>query len=260
MSILNTRFIKDFITNNLDTKRGDDGKEYEVHNPIKYRWTHGATELSMGDGLLVYSAIHYLRAKVCVCLGSGGGFIPRIMTQSRIDLYDSEIFEGNKDYNWGDIGVTFLVDATNGVGGNVDWLDENSYLRKKFFPRIINDTTENAYYNFFVKEDIKIDYLHIDAGHTYEDVKLDFELYSKILSPNGIISIHDTDESFEKELIITKDITDQNHHDEFAEGPSKLIKELKENKDWEIFNFFNNGIFKSKPSSTGLTFIQKCKK
>ena len=65
---------------------------------------------------------------------------------------------------------------------------------------------------------------------------------------------------FEKELIITKDITDQNHHDEFAEGPSKLIKELKDNKDWEIFNFFNNGIFKSKPSSTGLTFIQKCKK
>jgi len=260
MSILNRHFIKDFITNNLSTKRDSNDKEYTESTPITYRWTHGATNETMGDGLLVYSAIHYLRAKVCVCLGSGGGFIPRIMTQSRIDLYDAGIFEGDRDYNWGDIGVTFLVDAANGVGGNVDWLDENSYLRKKFFPRIINDTNENAYYNFFVKEDIKIDYLHIDAGHTYEDVKLDFELYSKILSQNGIISIHDTDESFEKELIITKDISDQNHHDEFVDGPSKLIRELKDNSDWEVFNFFNNGIFKNKPASTGLTFIQRCKK
>lgn len=260
MNILNLNYIKDFITHNLSIEKDVDNNEYVKHTPLAYRWTHGATEFTMGDGLIVYSLIHYLRAKVCVCLGSGGGFIPRIMTQARIDLYDAGIFEGNRDYNWGDIGVTFLVDAANGVGGNVDWLEENSYLRSKFFPRIINDTTENAYYNFFVKEDIKIDYLHIDAGHTYEDVKNDFELYSKLLSPNGIISIHDTDDSFEKEYIVTKDITDQNHHDEFVDGPSKLIKELKEDKDWEIFNLFNNGIFKSKPSSTGLTILQKCKK
>lgn len=259
MNILNLNYIKDFITHNLDTKRDDDGNEYIEHIPIAYRWTHGATEYSMGDGMLVYAAIHYLRAKTCVCLGSGGGFIPRIMTQARIDLYDAEIFRGDRDYNWGDIGVTFLVDAANGVGGNVDWLEEHSYLRSKFFPRIINDTTENAFYNFFVKEDIKIDYLHIDAGHSFEDVKRDFELYKNLLSPNGIISIHDTDTSFEKEYIITKDISDQNHHDEFVNGPAELIKILKEDSEWEVFNFFNNGIFKSKPSSTGLTFVQRCK-
>ena len=121
------------------------------------------------------------------------------------------------------------------------------------------DTTENAYYNFFVKEDIKIDYLHIDAGHSYEDVKKDFELYSKILSPNGIISIHDTDKSFEKEYIVTDDIKSDSHQ-EITNGPSTLVKELQENKNWEIFNFFNNGIFKSRPSSTGLTILQRCKK
>ena len=258
MSILNTRFIKDFITNNIDTKEGDDGKEYEVHNPIKYRWTHGATEFSLGDGLLVYSVIHYMRAKTCVCLGSGGGFIPRIMTQARFDLYDSKIFEGNKDINWGDIGSTYLVDAYNWVGGFTDWTDENSYYRKHFDPRLLLTTTEEAFYNFFVKEDIKIYYLHIDAGHTYEYVKNDFELYSQLLQPHGIISIHDTDSSFEKEHIVTDDIRD-GYHQEYAEGPSKLIKELKENKDWEVFNFFNNGILRNKPASTGLTFIQRCK-
>jgi len=260
MNILNLNYIKDFITHNLNTKRDEGGREYTEHQPLAYRWTHGATEFSMGDGLLVYAAIHYLRAKTCVCLGSGGGFIPRIMTQARIDLYDSKIFEGNRDYNWGDIGVTFLVDAANGVGGNVDWLEEHSYLRRKFFPRIINDTTENAYYNFFIKEDIKIDYLHIDAGHSFQDVERDFNLYSNLLSPNGVISIHDTDESFEKDYIVTKDITDQNHHDEFANGPAELMKIIRDNKEWEVFNFFNNGIFKSKPASTGLTFVQRCKK
>jgi len=201
---------------------------------------------------------HYMRAKNVVCLGSGGGFVPRIMTQARLDLYDSQIFEGIRDYNWGDIGVTYLVDAANDVGGYVDWKDEGCFFRTEFYPRIIVDTTENAYYNHFVKEDIKIDYLHIDAGHSYEDVKNDFEMYSKILSPNGIISIHDTDISFEKEHIIPDDLGDKTHLD-YSNGPSKLIQELKENSDWEIFNFFNNGILKTKPSSTGLTILQRCK-
>ena len=53
-------------------------------------------------------------------------------------------------------------------------------------------------------------------------------------------------------------VLEKEHHDEFVNGPSQLIKEL--NKDeWEIFNFFNNGIFKTKPASTGLTILQRCK-
>jgi len=259
-SILNYNLVKEYLTNNFTIKKDVNGKEYKELTPLKYRWTHGATDKHLGDGLLVYSVIQYMRAKTCVCLGSGGGFIPRIMSQARMDLHDQEIFEGNQQMEWGDIGTTILVDADNGVGGFTDWTEKDSFVRTHFPCRIILDTTENAYYNYFVKEDIKIDYLHIDAGHSYEDVKNDFELYSKILSPSGIISIHDTDESYEKEHIVTNDVSEQKHHDEFANGPSKLIKELKENNNWEIFNFFNNGIFKSRPSSTGLTFVQRCKK
>jgi hypothetical protein len=260
MTLFNLDFIRENLTNNQIPKNDVNGNVYHEHVPVPYRWTHGATDLTLGDGLLVYSIIHFMRAKVCVCLGSGGGFVPRIMTQSRVDLYDSQIFEGNRDYNWGDIGVTYVVDADNGVGGNVDWKNEDSFFRKTFFPRPIFETTKNAYYNFFVKEDIKIDYLHIDAGHSYEDVKQDFDLYTKLLSPNGIVSIHDTDISFEKDLIVTEDVKSQNHQDNITNGPSQLIQELSEDKNWEIFNFFNNGIFKSKPSSTGLTILQRCKK
>jgi hypothetical protein len=65
---------------------------------------------------------------------------------------------------------------------------------------------------------------------------------------------------FEKELIVTDDVKPKNDFHEFSSGPSKLIKELKETGNWEIFNFFNNGILRNKPTSTGLTFIQRCKK
>ena len=242
MGILDKEYIRDYITSNL-------GKE------VPYRWTHGATNLHLGDGLVIYSLIQLKRAKVCVCLGSGGGFIPRIMTAARAELHDQEIFEGNNDKNWGDIGATYIVDAANGVGGNVNWLRKDSFLRKHFPPRIIKDTTENAYYNFFVKEDIKIDYLHIDADHSFEGVKQDFELYSKLVNKQGIISIHDTDINYAKNYIVSKDIEDKEDHDDFSEGPSKFIKTLS-SKKWKTFDLFNEGIYPSKPSTTGLTLIQ----
>jgi len=237
--ILNKDFIKKFITNNKS-------------RPVSYRWTHGATDYDLGDGLIIYALIQFFRAKTCVCLGSGGGFIPRIMSQARRDLHEQKIFEGNNEWNWGDIGSTIVVDANNGIGGLTDWTEKNSFLRKNFYPRVIIDTTENAYYNFFVKEDIKIDYLHIDADHSYEGVKLDFELYSKILSPHGIISIHDTDKNYQDNYVVTDDIKKDY---KLFDGPIKLLKEI--GPEWEKFNLFNEGILKDKPSSTGLTLIKR---
>jgi hypothetical protein len=253
--LFNLDYIRRHITNNQHKVVDEKGTEHIEYKPVPYRWAHGATESSMGDGILIYSIIHFMRAKVCVCLGSGGGFIPRIMTQARQDLHTTGILTGNDGMSWGDIGTTYVVDAANEVGGKVNWLNEDSFFRKQFCPRIINDTTENAFYNFFIKEDTKIDYLHIDAGHSYEDVKNDFNLYSKILSPNGIISLHDTDIRYAEKYIVTKDITDQGHHDKFAEGPSKFIKEIS--GEWQRFDFFNEGIIKDKPSSTGLTLLRR---
>jgi len=252
MSIINNEFVKTHVTVNKVIKKKPDGTEVLDYRPVPFRWTHGATENHIGDGLLVYTIIQLMRYKTIVCLGSGGGFIPRIMTQARIDLHDQGIFEGDKDYNWGDIGVTYLVDAANGVGGTPDYLEDDSYFRYQFNPRFIKETTENAYYNFFVKQDIKIDFLHIDAGHSYEDVKKDFELYSKLLAPNGMISIHDTDETFQKELIITED--EKEYYDLF-DGPPRFIKEI--GPEWKQFNFFNSGQLPDKPSSTGITLLQR---
>jgi hypothetical protein len=38
----------------------------------------------------------------------------------------------------------------------------------------------------------KINILHIDGSHKYEDVKNDFETWSKFLSDDGVILLHDT--------------------------------------------------------------------
>ena len=139
-SLQDLEYLKNHLTNNQEFN-----ESHEVETkPVPYRWSHGATDLHLGDGLIVYSLIQYMRAKTCVCLGSGGGFIPRIMTQARYDLHQQKIFEGDSNYNWGDIGVTYVVDAMNGIGGNVDWFREESFFRRFFCPRIISKTTEEA--------------------------------------------------------------------------------------------------------------------
>ena len=244
--------LKNYLTNNLEF---NEHQEEEVI-PVPYRWSHGATDTHLGDGLIIYSLIQYMRAKVCVCLGSGGGFVPRLMTQARYDLYRQGVFVGDANLNWGDIGVTYVVDAMNGIGGKVDWFKEESFFRRTFHPRILSTTTEDAFHNHFVLNDIKIDYLHIDAGHSYENVKEDFELYSQLLSPNGIISIHDTDPNFADSYLITDEVKDRGDFEDWH-GPIQFVKELKDNPKWETFDLFNFGIVKNKPSSTGLTLVRR---
>lgn len=241
--ISNNNYIKNNITNNGD-------------QPVPYRWTHGATDLHMGDGIVVYSMIQHMRAKNCVCIGSGGGYIPRIITQARLDLHQQGIFEGNGDYNWGDIGSTYVVDACNGIGGPNDLENEDSFYRTHFYPRFIKSTSEEAYYNFFIRQDIKIDFLFIDGDHSYEGVKLDFNLYSTILSDNGVIIIHDTDEKYEETLIVSEDSKKDYHK---FNGPSKFVKELQENPTWNLINLFNFRILMDKPSSSGITIINRKK-
>ena len=158
--ITDNKFIRENITNN-----GLSGKT------VPFRWAHGATDEHMGDGIIVYGIIQHMRAKNCICIGSGGGFIPRIMTQARMDLYKQGIFEGDDNYNWGDIGATYLVDPCNDIGGPSDVSCEDSFYRNKFRPRFIKETSENAFYNFFVLQDIKIDVLFIDGDQSYEGVK-----------------------------------------------------------------------------------------
>jgi hypothetical protein len=111
-----------------------------------------------------------------------------------------------------------------------------------------------AFYDFFIRQDIKIDFLFIDGDHSYEGVKKDFELYSTILSEKGIIMLHDTDGEYEETFIVSEDAKKDHYR---FDGPSKLVKELQDNLEWNLISLHNFRILMDKPSSSGITIINR---
>ena len=234
-NILNHEYIEQEITTN--DKKTDVG----------YRWSHGATDKHMGDGIIVYSMMYFFKPKLSVCLGSGGGFIPRIMSKCLNDLKQEGFNTDNSR--------VILVDAVNGVNGHPDWTDDDSFYRNTFQSEWLHTTTEKAYYEYFIKRDMKIDVLWIDADHSLEGVKKDFDLYSQIMSENGIIIIHDTDKNY-----VDNFIESENHEPYDLSGPSEWLRRFTighKYDDYEVLNLFNYGIEKDFPSSTGLTILRK---
>ena len=232
-TILNHKYIEQEITTN-------DGKQF------RYGWSHGATDKHMGDGMILYSLMYFFKPKISVCLGSGNGFIPRIMSSANQDLKE-EGFNTDKS-------EVILVDAFNGVAGVPDW-DMDSFFPTAFQVAVLKTTTEKAYYEYFIKRDIKIDMLWIDADHTYEGIKKDFDLYSQIMSDNGLIIIHDTDKNYVDNFIEV-----EGHEDYDLTGPSEWLRRFTigwQNDHYEVLNLFNYGIEKDFPSSTGLTILRK---
>lgn len=144
-----------------------------------WKESHGADDSgALGAGLFYYSIVHMKKAKLSVCLGSGGGFVPMMMKQAQRDLGLSNA-------------KTVLVDGNMGGFGRPKWMSEDSHFRINYPDiEILIDSTANI-----AKEkqgDWKIDYLHIDADHSFEGAMKDFRDYLPLMSKNGIITFHDT--------------------------------------------------------------------
>jgi len=137
---------------------------------------HGAQpdSVQLGFGMVYYGLVHAIRAQVCAVLGSGGGYVPRVVRQAQIDM-------GLKP------SVTYLVDGDMGGWGRPDWTEPDSFFRTNW-PDIqwINKTTEEAV-SLFAKGEIE--FLHIDADHSR--ALQDFQLYGPLVKPGGIVTIHD---------------------------------------------------------------------
>ena len=98
--------------------------------------------------------------------------------------------------------------------------------------------------------------LWIDADHTFEGVKKDFDLYSQRISEKGgIITIHDTDKNYVDNFVEIEE-----HEDYDLSGPSEWLRRFTighKYDDYEVLNLFNYGIEKDFPSSTGITIVRK---
>ena len=199
----NTLLNNDFITSMLT-----------VDDP----WcsSHGAENGAefLSAGLLYYSLAYSTRARTCVCLGSGGGFVPRLMRQAQRDLG----LDGSR---------TFLVDGAQNVSkerkdiwGSPYWLDEDSTFRKNYPEiEIVLKLTADAFNEIFVANNISIDYLHIDADHLYDGAKRDWDLYRTLVSENGVITLHDT----------------TNYREPC--GVPQLVDEIRESGEYDVVNF-----------------------
>lgn len=144
----------------------------------KWSESHGATGRHAGMGAFYFSLPYSLRASSIVCLGSGAGFVPKLMLKAQECL----IQEGLLDtYN------VSLVDANIGPWGRPVYTP----LGIGGFPEInlIVDITDNCHHLF-----PSIDYLHVDADHSYEQVYKDLENYGSKMNQHKVwaITVHDT--------------------------------------------------------------------
>lgn len=144
---------------------------------------HGADGDFLGMGLLYYGFVYATRARCAVCLGSGGGFVPRLMRQAQRDL---GIAAESR---------TILVDADRPQAGwgAPAWTKPTSFFRQAFADvDVVLATTTEAANTVFEAQGMTIDVLHIDADHAFDACLVDFHTYRKFLRTGSIVTLHDT--------------------------------------------------------------------
>jgi len=179
--MIDTQYIADYLTSHALYKEG-----------------HGAGPGYLGSGMLYYAITYMFRARLCICLGLGGGFVPRCMRQAQRDL------------NLGDA-RTILVDNLSGVWGDsiVDDLDE--FFRVQF-PEIQlwRMSTETAALECATLK-LRPDYIHIDADHSR--VREDWQLYRSLCD---VFTLHDT-------AIVC--------------SVPELVNDLRQDDEWDVVDF-----------------------
>jgi hypothetical protein len=145
---------------------------------IDVHWSlaHGAQGNHLAVGALYFALPYMLRAKVCVCLGSGAGFVPLTMLAAQRQLVAEGVLERTDVH---------LVDADVGPWGRPDY-DQG-----------LPDTPEVMHHKMLTDEAAglfdRIDYLHVDADHTYEQTLADLNNYGDLCTGDGwAITVHDT--------------------------------------------------------------------
>ena len=76
--------------------------------------------------------------------------------------------------------------------GRPNWLADGSFFKKNYPDvEIVVSTTADAS-KAFQEQGLKIDYLHIDADHSFKGSMEDFDNYLPMMSKDSIMTFHDT--------------------------------------------------------------------
>lgn len=144
---------------------------------------------NLGYGWIHYALIRNFRPKKILCVGSEYGFIPAVcavgcrdnkfgkvdFVDAAMDMNDVNKVAGN---HWGGVGFWKKCNPTKYFGkfGLQNYLDLYVMTTKDFAKE-------------YPKK--KYDYIHVDGDHSYNGVRLDFELFWPKLNKGGFMAIHD---------------------------------------------------------------------
>src|SRR5437016_12503971 len=112
-----------------------------------WKWSHGAEGDYLGMGLFYYSLVYGSKARMAVCLGSGGGFVPRLMRQAQ---RDAGIAVRSR---------TILVDGDvpDAGWGSPQWLEPDSFFRVHYPDvELVLESTSAAAERVFGAEGVRI--------------------------------------------------------------------------------------------------------
>ena len=151
---------------------------------IVFSDSHGAFDDHLGAGAVYYALAAMVRSQVSVCIGSGGGFVPRLLRQAQRDLSLSNAETYLVDANLPDLGFGHPMQA----GG---WLTPENDLQTAWPGLTILRMLSSDAARLFAAAGITIDYLHIDGDHSARGVVADVVDYLPLLSRRAVVSLHD---------------------------------------------------------------------
>jgi hypothetical protein len=140
----------------------------------------------LGTNLLYYTLAYMLPALTAVVLGSGGGVVPRFIAEAQRDIPDSTFQKKRR---------LILIDADNndkGFGAPLYHNNPDHPLHKNFPEIEVWKMTTDEAISHLKQRGLEIDYLHIDADHTFIQSLKDLEGYLPLMSEDFIITLHDT--------------------------------------------------------------------
>ncbi|HUC72072.1 MAG TPA: class I SAM-dependent methyltransferase [Stellaceae bacterium] len=161
----------------------DKGLSKKLSN-IVFSDSHGAFEDHLGAGGLYYALATMIRSQVSVCIGSGGGFVPRLLRQAQQDLGLVNAHTYLVDANLPDLGFGHPMQP----GG---WLTPENDLQTATPGLSILRMLSKDAAQLFASARMTLDYLHIDGDHSARGVVADLSDYLPLLSSKAIVSLHD---------------------------------------------------------------------
>ena len=153
-----------------------------------YAKSHGVIHEKgyLGTSILYFALAYLLPARTAVVLGSGAGFVPRLVRQAQREIPDEKYIKQSR---------CVLIDADQEIAGFGKPLyhnDSDHFFRIEYGDVEIWRTTTDDAYSKMKKEKIRIDFLHIDADHTFFQSFTDFENYLTLMNDDFVITLHDT--------------------------------------------------------------------